>query len=565
MGNQRNKGRTKRHSILLAIYFVILLVIPNLILIYTEPLSIWSAEASLFLPMGFYLMWSVALKRSGIMIWIAFPIIILCAFQIILLYLFGNSVIATDMFTNVLTTNPGEAGELLSNIYPSIIIVCILYLPLLWLASREIVQKNRLSHTARKNIALIGFSFFLLGVLLLIPAYRVSEDKRVMKTDIFPVNVMHNIYLCASEFRKTSRFEKTSAQFSYRAHRTARSSKREIYVYIIGEAARAENWQIYGYERETTPRLAQMEDLVVFRNTVTQSNTTHKSVPLILSSVCTDEHEELFRRKGLPALFNEVGFKTWFITNQRPQGAMIDKLARDADSILFLPEPRYDMQLLETMRKIVEEDSQDDLLFILHCYGSHFSYHQRYPREFARFLPDDDVAITKRNLQKIVNAYDNSILYTDYFLSELIGYLRSLENDCCALLYCADHGEDLFDDDRGRFLHASPTTTFHQLYIANLAWFSPSYCREFPDKVEAARQNTMAPATTHSMFQTIADMASIEGDYLNSSYSFVSDDFDYEAPRRYLNDHNRAVPFPKTGLTEEDLENFRRRGVFFKN
>ena len=129
MGNQRNKGRTKRHSILLAIYFVILLVIPNLILIYTEPLSIWSAEASLFLPMGFYLMWSVALKRSGIMIWIAFPIIILCAFQIILLYLFGNSVIATDMFTNVLTTNPGEAGELLSNIYPSIIIVCILYLP----------------------------------------------------------------------------------------------------------------------------------------------------------------------------------------------------------------------------------------------------------------------------------------------------------------------------------------------------------------------------------------------------------------------------------------------------
>lgn len=563
MGNRQIKGNVKRHSILLAIYFVILLIIPNLVLIYTEPLSIWSAEASLFLPLGFYLMWSVVSKRSGVMIWAAFPIIILCAFQIILLYLFGNSVIATDMFTNVLTTNPGEAGELLSNIYPSIILVCVLYLPLLWFASREIVQKNLLSHTARKNIALIGLTFFVVGLLLLVPAYRVSEEKRVLKTDIFPTNVMYNIYLCGSEFRKTSQFEKSSADFTYHAHRTARASKREIYVYIIGEASRAENWQLYGYSRETTPRLSETEDLVLFRNTVTQSNTTHKSVPLLLSSVRTDEHEELFRRKGLPALFNEAGFKTWFLTNQRPQGAMIDKLAKDADSVLFLPEPRYDIQLLETMQRIIEEDSENDLFFILHCYGSHFSYHHRYPREFARFQPDDDVAITKRNLQKIVNAYDNSILYTDYFLSETIEYLRSLDDDCCALLYCADHGEDLFDDERGRFLHASPTTTFHQLYVANLGWFSPNYCREFPEKVEAARQNTMAPATTHSMFQTMADIASIEGDYLNPSYSFVSPEFDYKAPRRYLNDHNRAVPYPKTGLTEKDLENFRKRKIYF--
>ena len=70
------------------------------------------------MPLGFYMMWSVALRRSGVMIWLAFPFIFLCAFQIVLLYLFGNSIIATDMFTNLLTTNPGEAGELLGNIYP---------------------------------------------------------------------------------------------------------------------------------------------------------------------------------------------------------------------------------------------------------------------------------------------------------------------------------------------------------------------------------------------------------------------------------------------------------------
>ena len=228
------------------------------------------------------------------------------------------------------------------------------------------------------------------------------------------------------------------------------------------------------------------------------------------------------------------------------------------------PEPRYDIQLLETMQRVIEEDSENDLLFILHCYGSHFSYHHRYPPRVCPAISRmTTLAITKRNLQKIVNAYDNSILYTDYFLSETIEYLRSLDDDCCALLYCSDHGEDLFDDERGRFLHASPTTTFHQLYVANLGWFSPNYCREFPEKVEAARQNTMAPATTHSMFQTMANIASIEGDYLDPSYSFVSPEFDYKAPRRYLNDHNRAVPYPKTGLTEQDMENFRRRKIYF--
>ena len=100
------------------------------------------------------------------------------------------------------------------------------------------------------------------------------------------------------------------------------------------------------------------------------------------------------------------------------------------------------MQLLDTMKRIVEADTENDLLFILHCYGSHFSYHQRYPREAAYFLPDDDVAIERQHKQKIWNAYDNSIRYTDTFLSSVIGYLASLDA-CSALLYSADHGEDM--------------------------------------------------------------------------------------------------------------------------
>ena len=488
--NRKNRRQTvktrSRFTTLLTVYFFVALIIPNCVLANTEPYSVWTVEALILMPLGFYMMWSVALRRSGVMIWLAFPFIFFCAFQIVLLYLFGNSIIATDMFTNLLTTNPGEAGELLGNIYPSVVLVCVIYLPLLWLAAREIGHKRYITRTARMNIGLTGAALFALGLLALWPAYHVSEDRHVLRDEIFPLNVLYNLGLSGSEFRKSFNYEKTSAGFSYEAERTAEVPGREVYVYIIGEASRAMNWQLYGYGRETNPLLSQEEGLVVFRDVLTQSNTTHKSVPLILSSVATDEHDELYRRKGLPALFNEAGFDTWFISNQSRQGAMIDHLAHDAKHLIYIRSPRHDTQLLDEMRKAVEKSTSRKLFFILHCYGSHFSYHQRYPREFAYFQPDNDVAIAKQHRPMLVNAYDNSVRYTDYVLSKIIDYLGSLENTSSALLYCADHGEDLIDDHRERFLHASPTTTAYQLYVASLAWFSESYRERFPEKIAAA-------------------------------------------------------------------------------
>lgn len=563
--NRKNRRQTvktrSRFTTLLTVYFFVALIIPNFVLANTEPYSVWTVEALILMPLGFYMMWSVALRRSGVMIWLAFPFIFFCAFQIVLLYLFGNSIIATDMFTNLLTTNPGEAGELLGNIYPSVVLVCVIYLPLLWLAAREIGHKRYITRTARMNIGLTGAALFALGLLALWPAYHVSEDRHVLRDEIFPLNVLYNLGLSGSEFRKSFNYEKTSAGFSYEAERTAEVPGREVYVYIIGEASRAMNWQLYGYGRETNPLLSQEEGLVVFRDVLTQSNTTHKSVPLILSSVATDEHDELYRRKGLPALFNEAGFDTWFISNQSRQGAMIDHLAHDAKHLIYIRSPRHDTQLLDEMRKAIEKSTSRKLFFILHCYGSHFSYHQRYPREFAYFQPDNDVAIAKQHRPMLVNAYDNSVRYTDYVLSKIIDYLGSLENTSSALLYCADHGEDLIDDHRERFLHASPTTTAYQLYVASLAWFSESYRERFPEKVAAAEANATAPATTHALFHTMADMASIRGRFLTTKVSLVSPDFDRTAPRRYLNDHNEAVPYRKTGLRPEDMEVFRRYGI----
>lgn len=557
-----NPGETRsRFSILLTVWFLASIIAPNFALAVTEGYSIWTIEALILLPLGFYMMWSVALRRSGLMIWFGFPFIFFSAFQLVLLYLFGNSIVATDMFTNLVTTNPGEANELLANIWPAVLLVAAIYLPMLYLATREIAKRRIFSAKMRKIFMLTGAILYALGSLALWPAYTTSHKGHVLRDEIFPVNVCYNVYLAATELRKTYAHETQTRDFRFEAQRTSEVAGREIYIYVIGEASRAMNWQLYGYERETNPMLSNREDLVLFRNVLTQSNTTHKSVPMLLSSIDTDEHDALYHRKGLPALFREAGFHTWFISNQSPQGAMIDNLAEDVDHLIYIDSPRYDMQLKEELQRAIESTRCEKLFFILHCYGSHFSYHQRYPHNEAHFQPDPEVAIRRKHREELLNGYDNSIRYTDLFLSETLDYLSTLNDTATALLYISDHGEDLMDDVRNRFLHASPTTTAYQLYVASLCWFSDRYRVAYPEKVAEAERHTSAPATTHAMYHTMADMASIEGRFVEREASLVSAEYDLNAPRRYLNDHNEAVPFIETGLSAEDVELLAKYGV----
>ena len=130
------------------------------------------------------------------------------------------------------------------------------------------------------------------------------------------------------------------------------------------------------------------------------------------------------------------------------------------------------------------------------------------------------------------------------------------------MYYCADHGEDLLDTKEGRFLHSSPTTTYYQLHVASLAWFSPKYKELYADKVVAAKGNENVPATTYSVFHTMADMASVTSPYVNVRASLFSPEFDYSARRYYLSDHNEAVVLDKNiGIDESQQAIFTHAGV----
>ena len=541
-----DKSNNTRYSRLLIAAFVATLMVPACALIFTEGYSLLRAVSAVLLPTGFYLLWSVAHRRSGMMVCWGLLWFILAALQLVLLYMFGGSIIAVDMFTNLFTTNSTEAGELLSNIWPMVSFVVVLYLPVLYLAIHSLQQGFTIAPATRRTAALVG-------------AVMVVAGCATMQFNVFPFNVLENVYRAADEFVKVRRYPTSSADFSFDVANHKSDDHREIYVLVIGEASRAANWQMYGYDRATNPLLSAEDDVVVYENVVTQSNATHKSVPLILSSVSADNHSEIYDRRGIVQLYKEAGFRTLLVSCQAPNRGLVQLMCDEADQTIYM-NGLNDGAMLEPLRRAIEADDTSDLFVVLHSYGSHFNYRERYPDEFSRFTPDDDVSISKKNRERMVNAYDNSIIYTDWFLSEVIGTLRET-NACTAMFYCADHGEDLYDDSRARFLHSSPTITYYQTHVACLGWYSQEWQSLYPEKAIAAKANAKAPATTHSVFHSVAQLASIESKYIKPTVSFVSDEFDYSVERHYLDDHCNAQLYGTLGLQQEDWEQFRMKGI----
>lgn len=110
----------------------------------------------------------------------------------------------------------------------------------------------------------------------------------------------------------TQNYHHTSKDFTFHAQATHPADKREVYVMVVGETSRALNWQLYGYERETNPLLSRQPGIVAFSKVLTESNTTHKSVPMLMSDITACNFDSIYHQKGIITAFKEAGYQTAF-------------------------------------------------------------------------------------------------------------------------------------------------------------------------------------------------------------------------------------------------------------
>ena len=558
----------------LYVYAVVALLLPNIALCYTECLAPWACGVNVLLPLSLYMLFFSVAKRPGKMIWWAFIFVFFAAFQLVLLYLFGTGVIAVDMFLNLVTTNPGEAMELLDNLAPAVVGVFVVYLPLLILGGVNIRRDSRLSVSFQQRVRHWAMQIGAIGLFCLLASYLVVDDYR-MRNQLYPVNICYNLYLAFERNAASENYREASRNFKFDARSEHSATAPEVYVMVVGETARAHNFSLYGYPRNTNPLLSKTPGIKAFPNATTQSNTTHKSVPMLLSAASAEDFERLFHEKGILAAFKEAGFHTVFISNQLPNHSFIDFLGEQADEHYFLKtdesskkdaaseENHYDEDLLKKLDEILPlADASSSahyhyryrkLFVVLHSYGSHFNYQERYPRSFAYFKPDSKSEAKPENRRDLLNAYDNTIRYTDYILHGIVERLQKWEKTqartdgvysqpTSAMLYTSDHGENIFDDDRRLFLHAAPKASDYELHVPFIIWTSDGYGKQYPGILKTlSGHRTQQVQTSLSAFHTMLGIGGILTRYRQDEYSVASEKY-HPVKLFYLDDHDKAIP-----------------------
>lgn len=544
----------------------LVLIIPNIILDITDYGNWLEKVVNILLPAGAYLLLVSISRNVGRTVLLMFPLIFYAAFQIVLLYLYGESIIAVDMFLNLVTTNVSEATELLGNLSMAIVTVIILYLsPVIW-AIALVWSKTFAPADALRRARRIALAIASAGIVSLIAAYILVPRFDIVR-DVFPANVVNNTLTAIRRTAATNDYYRTSSSFSHNAASTRPSDLREVYVLVIGETSRADNWQLAGYERPTNPRLSRRSSLIFFDKALSQSNTTHKSVPLLMSHLSVDNFgDSIYHSKGVISAFNEAGYRTAYLSNQARNHSFIDFFAREAQTLEYIGDDgasHYDIELVPRLEKFLKDSPSNKMFVVLHTYGSHFNYPDRYPAERRVFTPAEATSANRENRDQLVNAYDNTIAFTDLMLDSVMGCLERL--DCpSALIYLSDHGEDIFDDERARFLHASPVPTYYQIHVPLILWTSSSYNSTFPAAMSNAGRHQHANiASNDIVFHTLLELAGISAARIDPSKSLIDTAY-HDRPRVYLNDYNESVSLKASGLRSYDFEKLYQSGISTK-
>jgi lipid A ethanolaminephosphotransferase len=263
----------------------------------------------------------------------------------------------------------------------------------------------------------------------------------------------------------------------------AGNGKKNLLILVAGETARAENFSLNGYGRNTNPRLSQ-EAIINFGNVSSCGTATAVSLPCMFSNLGRDNYsdEVAKQQEGLLDVVAHSNIPVlWRDNNSGCKGAC-DRVASESVAELHVEpycnsEECFDEILLHNLGDYLAQLKGDGMI-VLHQKGSHGpTSYKRYPEKFKQVTPVCATSELQNCSQaEIVNAYDNTILYTDYFLSQVIAFLKQHADEYNgAMLYVSDHGESLGENNI--YLHGLPyfMAPSQQTHVPMIAWISPGF------------------------------------------------------------------------------------------
>jgi glucan phosphoethanolaminetransferase (alkaline phosphatase superfamily) len=331
-------------------------------------------------------------------------------------------------------------------------------------------------------------------------------------------------------------------------HAQRSGTDEEVHVLIVGESARRASWSAYGYARATTPYLDRLQkdgEAIFLQDAMSDANLTILAVPSILTGI-TPREEAAGRHRGgnLLDLAKEAGYATSWFVNQDigvsiSMGIAADHLEYPPDVHEGLFSRRtLDETLLPAYRREIARTGHARLIG-MHVMGSHWEYYLRYPKSFQRFGSPQKLsmltsATTDRSMvATLADAYDNSVLYTDWFLQQVIEQTRALQVPA-TVTFIPDHGEASPYLDGGAVGHGSAHYVPAEFEIPAFIWVNDAYRKAHPEKVAALEANASKEIRSHDVFYTVADLMGITWPGAAPERSFASERFVPDATKQHL-------------------------------
>ncbi|MBP5538764.1 MAG: DUF1705 domain-containing protein [Bacteroidales bacterium] len=392
----------------------------------------------------------------------------------IMLYFVNNyDVLVTDeMMGNVFRTQMSEASGFFSFSF-IIYIVCLGFLPSVYVLGRKVDYGSW-----KRFLSWIGGA---IGAVLLVAFGNMSSWPWIDKNSTELGSMLMPWSYVVNTFRYYDGERKKNVQEIPLPDATFADDEPQVLVLMIGESARRDHFSYYGYERNTNPYTAS-DGLTAL---VADSYTTYTagSLKAILEYQPTGDLYEI-----LPNYLYRHGVDvTWRTSNWGEPPVHIGKYEKVGDLKARYPEAddRYDGILLAGLKEEIQASIAPKVLVVLHTNTSHGpAYNTKYPPEFETFTPVcNTVEMAKTDRQQLLNAYDNSIVYTDWLMHGVIDILREIPERRSALIYVSDHGESL--GENGLYMHGVPISMApkEQIEIPFLVWTSDELTVKALEKV----------------------------------------------------------------------------------
>ena len=434
------------------------------------------------------------------------------------MYNYGT-IVDRDMIVNVLETNSGEAKSYLN--LPAVLwFVFTGVLPAALIMKLHIKRSTVLRELLMKLTSIIASALVI--VLIATFYYKdyasVGRNNAYLNKMIIPTHFTHSLYGYVRDtyFKEEIPYRPLGEDAALTQQ--APADRKQLLVLMVGETARADNFQYGGYERDTNA-FTQPLGVTYFQQVSSCGTATAVSVPCMFSRLSKTDFSDAqaSNQDNLMDIVQRAGINTVWLENDGGCKGVCQRIKTiefkpDANNPVCDGDYCQDQVLLEGLSAQLDQLDAQHNIIVLHMVGSHGpTYYKRYPKEFSHFQPDCQRSdIQNCDARQLNNTYDNTLYYSDYIMSEVIKLLQQRQDLSTGMLYVSDHGESL--GESGLYLHGMPYSLAptEQTHVPMLTWFSDAFVADKQLDTRCLQQAANSNAYSHdNLFDSILGLMDV--------------------------------------------------------